>query len=282
MTTRRDFVKTSGTLAMGSFLFSCMAKEQDKSAIVKNIGIQLYTVRKEMLADAVGTLKQLAKIGYKELESARSEKGNYYGLSAKEIKKIVADLGMNIRSGHVHIDENWQQSIDQAAEAGQQYLICSTMPSRGQTVENYQRVADAFSKAGEDCKKANLVFGYHNHDYEFEKEGDQVLYDVLLDKTDAALVTMELDLGWVIATGSDPLHYFDKYPGRFPLWHLKDMDMTKKQSTEFGKGKLNIAQLLQQAKKSGMKYYFVEQEEYANTPFESIQHNYNYLAKLKI
>lgn len=282
MNTRREFLKTSGAFTVGSLFFSCMAKEQEKSAIVKNIGIQLYTVRKEMLADAVGTLKKLAAIGYKELESARSEKGNYYGLPAKEVKKIVEDLGMHMRSGHVHIDENWQQSIDQAVEAGQEYLICSTMPSKGQTVENYQRVADAFSKAGEDCKKANLVFGYHNHDYEFEKAGDQVLYDVLLDKSDPNLVKMELDLGWVIATGSDPLHYFEKYPGRFPLWHLKDMDLAKKQSTEFGKGKVNIAQMLQHAKQSGMQYYFVEQEEYANTAFESIQHNYNYLAKLKV
>lgn len=281
MKTRREFLKASGTLGAGALFLSCMAKEDQRSDIVKNIGLQLYTVRKEMAEDAVGTLKKLAKIGYKQLESARSDKGNYYGLQAKEIKKIVEDLGMKMRSGHVHIDENWQQSVDQAAEAGQEYLICSTMPSRGQTVENYQRVADAFSKAGEDCKKAKLVFGYHNHDYEFEKAGDQVLYDVLLDKTDPSLVQFELDLGWVIAAGSDPMHYFEKYSGRFPLWHLKDMDLVKKQSTEFGKGKMNIVQLLQSAKKSGMKYYFVEQEEYSSTPLESLQYNYDYLAKLK-
>jgi sugar phosphate isomerase/epimerase len=290
MKSRRDFLRASGALTLGSFLVSCAdeaAKTETavyngpKSEIVKNVGIQLYTLRKEMAEDAVGTLKKLAKIGYKQLESARSDKGNYYGLQPKEIKKIVEDMGMQMRSGHVHIDENWQQSIDQAAEAGQEYLICSTMPSSGQTVENYQRVADAFSKAGEDCKKANLVFGYHNHDYEFAKAGDQVLYDVLLEKSDPSLVKMEMDLGWVVAAGGDPMHYFEKYPGRFPLWHLKDMDLDKKHSTEFGKGKLNIVQLLQSAEKSGMKYYFVEQEEYTSTPFESLQYNYDYLAKLK-
>ena len=166
MKTRRDFLKTSGGLALGALLVPTLARAEK----VKNVGIQLYSVRKEMLADAVGTLKQLAKIGYKELESARSEKGNYYGLQPKEIKKIATDLGMTLRSGHVHVDKDWQRSIDSAAEAGQNYLVCSSLPSKGQTVDNYKKVADTFNKAGEDCKKSNLIFGYHNHDYEFEKD----------------------------------------------------------------------------------------------------------------
>ena len=276
MKTRRDFLKVSGTFALGSMVLPAFARAPK----IQNVGIQLYSVRKEMLADAVGTLKKLAGIGYKELESARSEKGNYYGLTPKEIKKITSDLGMTVRSGHVHIDKDWQKSIDAAAEVGQDYLVCSSLPSRGQTVANYQRVADTFTKAAEDCKKVNITFGYHNHEYEFEKENGQVLYDVLLDKTDPGLVKMELDLGWVIVTGNDPVTYFEKYPGRFPLWHLKDMDAKKKESTEFGKGQINIARMMQNAGKSGMKYFFVEQEEYTKTAFESMQHNYDYLMKL--
>lgn len=278
MKTRREFLKASGSLALGSLLLPHLSR----AAKVKNVGIQLYTVRKEMLADAVGTLKQLAKIGYKELESARSEKGNYYGLQPKEIKKITQDLGMTVRSGHVHIDKDWQRSVDAAAEVGQDYLVCSSLPSEGQTVANYQRVADTFSKAAENCKKANIVFGYHNHEYEFEKKDGKVLYDILLEQTDPKLVTMELDLGWVIVTGHDPVTYFEKYPGRFPLWHLKDMDKTRQESTEFGKGQINILRMLQNADKSGMKYFFVEQEEYTSTPFESIRHNFNYLMKLNV
>jgi sugar phosphate isomerase/epimerase len=141
MITRRRFLKTSGTFALGSLALPNIAQ----AAKVKNVGIQLYSVRKEMLEDATGTLKKLAQIGYKELESARSAKGNYYGLQPKEIKKITKDLGMTLRSGHVHVDKDWQQSVDAAAEAGQDYLICSSMPSSGQTVENYQKVADVFS-----------------------------------------------------------------------------------------------------------------------------------------
>lgn len=276
MKSRREFLKVSGSLALGSMLlphFSMAAK-------INNVGIQLYTVRDAMLSDATGTLKKLAKIGYKELESARSAKGNYYGLTPSEIKKITKDLGMNLRSGHVHIDENWQKSVDQAAEAGQEYLVCSSLPSKGQTIDNYKKVADTFSKAGEDCKKAGLIFGYHNHEYEFEKVNGQVLYDILLDETDPELVKMEMDLGWIIATGNDPVQYFEKYPGRFPLWHLKDMKKHEPESTEFGKGQVDIKRMMEIGKKSGMKYFFVEQEEYANEPMESIKHNYDYLMKL--
>lgn len=280
MNTRRNFLKTSATFATGSFLLPRFA---DAAKVTKRkVGLQLYTVRKEMIEDATGTLRLLAKLGYKELESARSEKGNYYGLQPKEIKKITQDLGMSMVSGHVHIDNDWQRSVDAAAEVGQPYLICSSMSSNAQTIENYQRTADEFSKAAEDCKKVNIVFGYHNHETEFEKVDGQVLYDILLDRTDPDLVKMELDLGWVIATGNDPLKYFNKYPGRFPLWHLKDMDKVKKESTEFGKGMVNIAEMFRNESKSGMKHFFVEQEEYTSTPMESLRYNYDYLKKMNL
>src|SRR5215210_251300 len=153
MNTRRNFLKTSGSLAVGSLLLPQLSN----AAVTKRkVGLQLYTVRKEMMEDATGTLKQLAKLGYKEIESARSEKGNYYGLQPKEIKKITQDLGMRLISGHVHIDNDWQRSVDAAAEAGQPYLICSSMSNNAQTIENYQHTADEFSKAAEDCKKVNI------------------------------------------------------------------------------------------------------------------------------
>lgn len=275
MKSRRDFIKASGTFALGAYLLPKHIKSGANDA-----GVQLYSVRKEMLADATGTLKQLAKIGFKELESAKSEKGNYYGLKPKEIKKIAADLGMTVRSGHTRIDKDWQQSVDEASETGQSYLICSVMPSHGQTIENYQKSAEIFNKAGEDCKKRNITFGYHNHEEEFEKVDGQVLYDVLLEKTDPNLVKMEMDIGWLIVTGNDPFKYFEKYPGRFPLWHLKDMDLTKKQSTEFGKGGVDIKKLVAGERKAGMKYYFVEQEEYSVSAFESLSFDYKYLTQI--
>ncbi|QEC78580.1 sugar phosphate isomerase/epimerase family protein [Mucilaginibacter ginsenosidivorax] len=276
---RRKFLKTSGTAVAGIFLAPQLIKATGKPT--RKIGIQLYTLRKEMMADATGTLKLLAKMGYNEIESAKSEKGNYYGLKPKEIKSITTDLGISLISWHVRIDADWQQSVDEAAEAGQPYLICSVLPENGQTVANYQRSGDVFLKAAEVCKKSGITFGYHNHSSEFEKDGQQTLYDVLLDHTDPDLVKMELDLGWVIAAGADPQYYFNKYPGRFPLWHLKDMDAKTKQSTEFGKGNVNINGLFDHVKQSGLKHFFVEQEEYSSSALESCRYDLDYLKKLK-
>ena len=202
MQSRREFLKESSAVALASMLLPSFIM---KSADVHNPGIQLYSVRKEMLQDAAGTLKQLAGLGYKQIESARSDKGNYYGLKPSEIKKICLDLGLALRSGHVHLDDQWQQTMNDAAEAGQEYIICSSMPAKGQTIDNYKKTAEAFNKAGESCKKLNLKFGYHNHDYEFESENGKILYDVLIENTDKSLVHLEMDLGWVIAAGKDPI-----------------------------------------------------------------------------
>ncbi len=278
MKSRRSFLKETAFAGAGALILPGFIRMPERAPKLKKVGVQLYSVRKEMMADAIGTLKKLGQIGYQEIESAQSEKGNYYGLEPKEIKKLLKDQGMTLRSGHTHIDKNWQKSIDEAAEAGQEYIICSVLPSPGQTVGNYQKSADMFNQAGEQCKKSGIMFGYHNHESEYDTVEGKVLYDVLLDNTQPGLVHMEMDLGWVIAAGKDPLSYFSKYPGRFPLWHLKDMSLTEKKSVEFGKGKVDIIGLMKQAKQAGMKYYFIEQEEYAVTAFESLEYDYNWLA----
>jgi len=277
---RKEFLRASALATAGMVLAPGLVRAYRANKKVKNIGIQLYTVRGEMLADPKATLLQLASIGFRNLESARSEKGNYYGLTPKELRTICADNGMRLLSGHIHVDKDWQRSIEQAVESGQEYIISAVLPSPGQTIEHYQESAEAFNKLGEECKKAGLHFGYHNHDSEFATVNGQVLYDVLLKHTDPKLVTMEMDLGWVVAAGHDPLDYFRQHPGRFPLWHLKDMDKTRKQSTEFGKGQVNIKGLLQHAEQAGMKHFFLEQEEYAHSAFESIRSDYEYLTKL--
>ncbi len=280
MQTRKQFIASTSMLASGALLFPSLFNSEAKK--IKNVGVQLYTFRTEMAADARGTLKKIAELGYKQIESARSNKGHYYGLTAKEMKQACKDLGMTLSSGHVHVDAQWKQTLDEAAESGQKYLICSTMPTNGQTVDNYKKVAESFNKSGEDCKKLGIKFGYHNHEYEYQSHEGKVLYDILLDNTQADLVHMELDLGWVIVGGKNPLDYFSKYPGRFPLWHLKDMDLVKKHSVEFGKGGLDIMAMLKNRKQSGLDILFVEQEEYASTPFESMKENMEYLKKIKL
>lgn len=277
MTSRRSFIVQVSALSAASLLLPSVVKA---SPLKGKMGVQLYSFRNEMLKNPAETLKQIASLGITEIETARSQKGHYYGLQPEEMKQVCEDLGMNLKSGHVHLDDSWEKTMNEAVRSGQEYLICSSLPSKGQTVENYKKVAEAFNKAGEACKSLGLKFGYHNHDYEFDSEGDKVLYDILLDYTDADLVHMELDLGWVITAGKNPLDYFKNYPGRFPLWHLKDMNLSKKESTEFGKGGLDIKAMLANKKSSGVRHIFIEQEEYASTPLESMRYNMNYLKNL--
>lgn len=276
MKNRRDFLRASTGLVLGS----CFLSYLPKSASKKDVGINLYSIREAMLSDAADTLKKLATIGYKEIESAKSVKGNYYGLKPKEIKNIIEDLGMTLRSGHAPVNTEWQKSIDEAAESGQDYLV-SGLPLRGQTVDTYKRAADIFNKAAEDCKKSNIIFGYHNSGADFKSDTNKVLYDVLLENTDPNLVKMQLDIGWAIVGGGDPVKYIDTYPGRFPLWHLKDLNKEKPESIELGKGRVDIVGLLQMKKKSGMNYYFIEQEESEGLPIDSMKYNFDYLNKLK-
>ncbi len=261
-----------GTMLLPSFSFTANRDQK--------FGVQLYSFRDEMAKDAIGTLKKISAVGFKEIESARSDKGLYYGLSPKEMKTACEDLGMKLTSGHVALDENFEDTMEQAVASGQDYVICSSLPSKGQTVDNYKKVAEQFNEAGEACKKLGLKFGYHNHEYEFESDNGTVLYDVLMDETEDDLVHMELDLGWVVVAGKDPLDYFSKYPGRFPLWHLKDMNMDTKESTEFGKGGLDIASMMAHQKESGVKHIYIEQEEYASTPLESMKENMAFLKNL--
>jgi len=277
MNTRREFLIKSGLFAAGAFVLPSCAFASEKTI---GYGVQLYSFRDEMAKDAKATLAKIAALGFKKIESARSGKGLYYGLSPKEMKDTCDALGMTLTSGHVALDDNFQQTMEQAVASGQEYLICSSMPSKGQTVDNYKKVAEQFNTAGEACQKLGLKFGYHNHEYEFEAENGTVLYDVLMDRTQADLVHMELDLGWVIVGGKDPLDYFKKYPGRFPLWHLKDMNMAKKESTEFGKGSLDIKTMMANQEASGVEHIFIEQEEYASTPAESMQHNMEFLKEI--
>ncbi|MEH6768951.1 sugar phosphate isomerase/epimerase [Maribacter arcticus] len=277
MKTRRNFLKQSSLFGAVTLIMPQLSCAAPKNS---TYGVQLYSFRDSMLKNPKKTLEEIASLGFKEIESAGSAKGYYYGLTPSEMGQTCIDLGMKITSGHVRLDDKFEQTMEDAVASGQEYLICSSMPSDGQTVDNYKKVAEQFNVAGEACKKLGLKFGYHNHEYEFESENGQVLYDVLMDNTQNDLVYMELDLGWVVVAGKDPISYFKKYPGRFPLWHLKDMDMTKKESTEFGKGALDIGLMLKNKELSGVEHIYIEQEEYASTPFESMKYNMGYLKNI--
>lgn len=278
MQTRKQFLKSASLLSAGLVLLPHHKLAGMKK--VTNAGIQLYSFKDDMARNPQKTLEMIAKMGFKQIESAKSQLGHYYGLSAAEMKNHCTENGLTLRSGHVQVDEKWKDTLNEAEKSGQEFLVCSSMPTNGQTILNYQKVAEKFNKAGSDCRKRGIKFGYHNHDYEFDTVNGKVLYDVLLTNTDPDLVHMELDLGWVIAAGKDPLLYFKNYPGRFPLWHLKDMNIAEKHSVELGQGQLDIKSIFREAKLAGMKYFFVEQEEFAHNPADSMKQNMLYLNNL--
>ena len=160
MKSRRNFISKLFAIAFGSMTLPLFIRSR---GIHEDLGVQLYTFRHAMLKDPKETLSKVAELGIKYLESARSERGLYYGLTPTEMRDTCKELGLSIKSGHVLLDADWLNTMEQAAQADQEFVICSSLPSKGQYIDNYLRVAEAFNKAGEDCKKLGLKFGYHNH-----------------------------------------------------------------------------------------------------------------------
>jgi sugar phosphate isomerase/epimerase len=316
MATRRKFLQQLGTVTSSAILlpqlghatriFSNMARMP--------IGLQLYTLGELMTTDTKGTLQKVAAIGYSQVESAGSQKGNYYGYTPKDFSAMVKDAGMHWRSAHVggapfsieqimkmaktaadsariqkmaerfkdrpktaNLKENYQQLADEAAEGGLSYLVCSSIPVS--TMDEIKTAVDVFSKAGEACKKNGVQFAYHNHVTEFDEVEGHRPFDYILSNTDKHLVKMELDLAWATKAKQDPVELFKLHPGRYPLWHVKDLDKTTMSPAEVGSGVIDFKRIFDNAKESGMKYFFVEQDG-APQPLQNIANSYSYLDKL--
>ncbi|MEO6844812.1 MAG: sugar phosphate isomerase/epimerase [Ginsengibacter sp.] len=290
MTTRRSFLKTSSVLSAG--LMIGPSKLKAKTPL---IGLQLYTVRDAMEKDPKAALAHVAKIGYNSVEGATyTETEKFYGMSPSEFKKVLKNNGLVMYSSHYRLGEDldkgqvmkgtilhdWQRAIDDAAELGLKYMVCAWLsPSERGTLEHYKKVAGDLNVAGEKCKKAGIQLCYHNHDFEFEKQGDEYPYDILMS-TDKNLVKMEMDIYWIKKAGQDPIALFKKHPGRYPLWHVKDMDNTPEHAfTEVGNGIINFKEIFKYKNLAGMKYFFVEQDICPGDPFVSIAESYSYIKK---
>ncbi|HWB28478.1 MAG TPA: sugar phosphate isomerase/epimerase [Chitinophagaceae bacterium] len=311
---RRKFIQ-SGTVALGGLMLGRNAMA-DVFTGKKNVpvGLQLYTLGGLMISDPKGTLQKLAAIGYKEVESAGSQKGNFYGYAPKDFAAMVKEAGMTWRSAHVggapftidqimhmaktaedsarirkmadnikkmtqapNLRDNYQELANDAAEGGLSYLVCSSIPVG--TLDEIKTAVEVFSKAGEACKKVGVQFAYHNHTSEFDEIEGHRPFDYILGNTDKDLVKMELDLAWATKAKQDPVALFKEHPGRFPLWHVKDLDKTTQNPTEVGAGTIDFKRIFDNAKESGMKYFFVEQDG-APQPLQNVTNSYNYLAKL--
>ena len=303
MQKRRDFIKQSATVALGSLLLPHNTKAFFNKS--HDVGIQLFTFFNTIDADVQGTLKKIAEIGYKEIESAFSRKGGYYGMKPNEFATMLKDLGLSWKSHHVlgapvkmppdykpptstdgkpitipqmkNLRDNYQEIVDEVAAAGIPYLVCANTPIG--SVEEVKQSLDTLNKASEASKKAGITLAYHNHDKEFTSLDGKVIYDIFLEETNPETLKMELDLCWVTAAGVDPVSLFTKHPGRFPLWHAKDYDKEKKSPAPVGTGIVDFKRIFANAEVSGMKHFFVEHDNPAD-PFGSITTSYNNLNKI--
>lgn len=250
---------------------------------LKNIGLQMYSLREEIKSDMEGSLKKISEIGYKTLEAAGYENGKFYGMDPLEFKALVEGFGMKVSGSHVTFNkENAGTVLSAHKAAGIKYLVWPSLNAeQRKSPDSYKEVAEKFNTIGQMCKDNGLEFGYHNHDFEFNPIDGVIPYELLLDHTDPDLVFMEIDLYWITYAGKDPVEYFKKYPGRFRLWHVKDMAPGKEKSmTEVGSGVINYQILFEYASLSGMKEFFVEQDDIIGDGFESVKKSFNFLSHM--
>lgn len=275
---RREFL---AGLGLAPWIPGSLAPRLRSPARLDRIGIQLYTLRRDFQRDVEGTLATVAEIGFREVEFAGYPQGTGASLAA-----VLRRHGLTAPSSHVRyqsIRAEWARVLDEAEAVGQRYVVVPSIPGEERrTVDDWKRVAALFNRAGEEARARKLQFGYHNHDFEFAPLEGTTGYDVLLAESDARLVQMELDLYWVIRGGRDPLEFFAKYPGRFPLLHVKDMDATpQKGFADVGKGTIDFRRIFARAKEAGVKHYFYEQDVTPGAPLDSARASYDYLKALR-
>jgi sugar phosphate isomerase/epimerase len=300
---RKQFIQTSGAALLGSMLLRNNAWAS-LSNVPKNyaMGLQLFTFFNVIDDDVTGTLKKIAAVGYKEIESAFSKKGGYYGMKPTEFAAFLKDNGMSWKSHHVlgapfklppgakmpagadgkpisippmrNLRDNMQELVNEAAEGGVEFLVCASTPIN--TLDDVKSSIEVLNKSDEACKKAGIGFAYHNHDAEFRAVEGQIPYEMFLSQTK---MQMELDLAWATKGGKDPVELFKQHPGRFPLWHVKDLDKEMKNVLPVGEGVVEYKRIFDAAASSGMKHFFVEHD-MPKDPWASITTSYAYLSKM--
>lgn len=297
-TSRRDFL-INGSLVLGvTALFPGLAckpganKAAAAAAPEHIIALQLYCVRDEMRNDPLGTLTELAKMGYTHVEHANYVDHKFYGWTAAEFKKVLDDLGLKMPSGHTVLGKNhwddvagdftdeWKKLVEDAAYMQQEYVVSPWMDtSMRETYDDFLKYMEVFNKCGELCKQAGMRFGYHNHDFEFsETLNGEVLWDLMMKNTDADKVVMQLDTGNMYVAGALAKDLLERYPGRYDNIHIKDMiqtaDGTSFESTILGTGVLPIKEITDLARDSGTKLFVIEQEAYqGKMPMDCMRQN---------
>lgn len=281
MTTRRDFVHAMGATALGAALHPLAPSPYPLAPYhrIEHVGLQLYTVRDEMKKDVEGTIARVAASGYTEVEFA-----GYYDKTPAEIRAMLDHHGLTAPSTHVGnlAPDEWKKALDAAHVIGHRYIVFPWIPVERRTgLDAYKQFAADFNHAAEQAKAAGLQFAYHNHDFEFAPIDGKLPYDVLLAETDPKLVQMEMDLYWITKGGQDPLAYFARWPGRFPMVHVKDsMGPPDNKMADVGAGKIDWKHIFAREDQAGIKHFFVEHDQPADA-FASIKASCDYLKKLE-
>jgi sugar phosphate isomerase/epimerase len=257
------------------------------------MGLQMYTVRDPMAKDALGTLKQIAALGYRNLETYGFEPDTlkYYGMQAAEFRKVLDGLGLATTSGHYDLHEYLNKPAEAmtayiercilgAHALGQKYITWAWLDPQSRGLDSFKLVAQRLNLIGAQAAKAGLKVAYHNHDFEFIPHDGQIGYDIILRETDPALVKLQMDIYWVAhSSARSPHELFELQPGRFVMWHVKDMD-TQKRYTELGKGSIDFTRIMRDAQLAGLEEYFVEQgDNFAVSPMQSIEASARYVRK---
>jgi sugar phosphate isomerase/epimerase len=296
---RRNFLQTAGIMTAGSLIVPQWACTNNPKETAENtseaatptpsldkFGIQLYTLRDVIPNDPKGTLKQVADLGYAQIEGyEHNEQGMFWNMSHTDFKKYLDDIGLTMVSSHCNINENFETKAAQAAEIGMKYLICPHIGPQT-SMEAWKEVTDKFNKCGEICQQNGIRFAYHNHAYSFKAFTGMIPHDFMMENTDPALVDFEMDIYWVVTGGADPIEYLTKYPNRFRLCHVKDRLKTaapdeREASCDLGTGMIDYPKILKVAADNGMQYFILEQERYDNsTPLKSAGVGAEYLKKL--
>ncbi len=282
MANRRDFLKTTAAFAAGTIVFPMLSCSKEKT-----IGLQLYTVRDKIKQDLDGTLNKLAEIGYNSVEAAgySATDGTFYGEKPKVFANKLKGLGITLNSSHTVLEPDMAEKVfTDATEAGCKFVVYPHLAeSRRQNIDGYKATAEKLNKLGEIGNKYGIRFGYHNHAFEFKDMDGQIGMDVLISETDPELVTFEADLYWITRGGYNPVDYMSKYPGRFELWHVKDMAKTEDMFfAPVGTGRIDFKSIFAIKDKVGMKFFFVEQDRFKDLdPFESVEMSFKYLNNAK-
>jgi len=287
MNSRRNFIKNAGLAAAGVALLPSFA-----SAITtakRKVGLQLYTLREQIPHDVKGVIEKIAKAGYKEVETyGYSAAKGYWGMDAKSFKDLLKANGLTSPSGHFGIDdfissgnkELLKPLIEGAAAIDNKYFTIAYLgDSVRKTLEDYKKVIGRLNEAAALVNQSGMKLAYHNHAFEFDKhEGGATGYDIMLNGSDKNLMRFEMDLYWVVRSGNDPVAFFNKYPGRFVMWHVKDMDKANNGiNTEVGSGKIDFKNIYKHAKQAGLEHLIVEQENFSMDPFASIKQSFDYV-----